>query len=167
MKPASRWSSYPAEPRHQQKFMGPAVVDEDDHVMLHFLSMDVHKKSHPDNAMPYARNLASSNPVWPEAYTSTNHDVCRCPPMSKMQIKRSTRTKQLKIVMQLEGCALEVIPIPCSIPSCRGPVECALEWCAEKEVTCRHFSTFAEAFQLADPYPGATPQLETNRCCNT
>lgn len=73
---------------NQQKFVGPALVDEDDHVMLHYLSMDVHKKSHPDNAMPYAR-----------------------------------------------------------------PVECALDWCAEK-VTCRHFSTFADAFQLADPYPG-------------
>ncbi|CAL1169600.1 unnamed protein product [Cladocopium goreaui] len=73
---------------NQQKFVGPALVDDDDHVMLHYLSMDVHKKSHPDNAMPYAR-----------------------------------------------------------------PVECALDWCAEK-VTCRHFSTFAEAFQLADPYPG-------------
>lgn len=51
-------------PRNQQKFVGPALVDEDDHVMLHYLSMDVHKKSHPDNAMPYARNLAASNPVW-------------------------------------------------------------------------------------------------------
>ncbi|CAL1141752.1 unnamed protein product [Cladocopium goreaui] len=40
---------------NQQKFTGPALVDEDDHVMLHYLSMDVHKKSHPDNAMPYAR----------------------------------------------------------------------------------------------------------------
>ena len=87
--------------------------------------------------------------------------------------KRPTRTKQLKIVMQLEGCTLESGRLvlrastrpnpmpPCPIP-CRGPVECALDWCAEK-VTCRHFSTFADAFQLADPYPGATRQLETNR----
>lgn len=40
---------------NQQEFLGPALVDEDDHVMLHYLSIDVHKKSHPDNTMPYAR----------------------------------------------------------------------------------------------------------------
>ena len=30
---------------------------QDDHVMLHYLSMDVHKKGHPENVAPYARSL--------------------------------------------------------------------------------------------------------------
>ena len=57
------------------------------------------------------------------------------------------------------------VPTPCPIPSCRGPVECALEWCARKTFACRHFETLKEAFQLAHPYPGATSQLETNSYC--
>jgi hypothetical protein len=143
--------------------------------MLHYLSMDVHKKSHPDNAMPYARNLTSSNPAWPEA---KNKSPCML--MSSdvyIQIKRSaaaetTLGRRWKDALRIVCWAFsgsfvkpQLVPIPCPIPSCRGPVECALEWCARKTFACRHFETLKEAFQLAHPYPGATLQLETNSYC--
>jgi len=45
---------------NQKQMMGPATVVEDDHVMLHYLSMDVHKKGHPENVAPYARAVESA-----------------------------------------------------------------------------------------------------------
>jgi len=45
---------------NQKQMLGPATVVEDDHVMLHYLSMDVHKKGHPENVAPYARAVESA-----------------------------------------------------------------------------------------------------------
>ncbi|CAJ1341391.1 unnamed protein product [Effrenium voratum] len=40
---------------NQKQMLGPATVDKEDTVMLYYLSMDVHRKGHPDNNAPYAR----------------------------------------------------------------------------------------------------------------